>query len=86
MQKIATYTANNMVYFKLYLVNSSVQVRVRVIEARQLPGINIKPVVKVTVAGQSKRTRIRKGTNPVFDEVNICVFILDNFYALVTKS
>lgn len=42
----------------------------RVIEARQLPGINIKPVVKVTVAGQSKRTRIRKGTNPVFDEVN----------------
>lgn len=46
-----------------------VQVRVRVIEGRQLPGINIKPVVKVTVAGQTKRTRIRKGNNPVFDEV-----------------
>uniref|UniRef100_A0A7N6FEH0 C2 domain-containing protein n=1 Tax=Anabas testudineus TaxID=64144 RepID=A0A7N6FEH0_ANATE len=44
------------------------QVRVRVIEARQLPGINIKPVVKVTLAGQTKRTRIRKGNNPVFDE------------------
>ncbi|KAM9400663.1 dysferlin-like, partial [Salvelinus alpinus] len=44
------------------------QVRVRVIEGRQLPGINIKPVVKVTVGGQSKRTRIRKGNNPVFDE------------------
>ncbi|KAM3857522.1 LOW QUALITY PROTEIN: dysferlin [Diretmus argenteus] len=44
------------------------QVRVRVIEGRQLPGINIKPVVKVTVAGQTKRTRIRKGNNPVFDE------------------
>ncbi|KAM6894272.1 LOW QUALITY PROTEIN: dysferlin [Lycodopsis pacificus] len=44
------------------------QVRVRVIEGRQLPGINIQPVVKVTVAGQSKRTRIRKGNNPVFDE------------------
>ncbi|XP_072315466.1 dysferlin isoform X3 [Eucyclogobius newberryi] len=44
------------------------QVRVRVIEARQLPGINIKPVVKVTVAGQTKRTRIRKGNNPEFDE------------------
>uniref|UniRef100_A0A8K9XJZ2 Dysferlin, limb girdle muscular dystrophy 2B (autosomal recessive) n=1 Tax=Oncorhynchus mykiss TaxID=8022 RepID=A0A8K9XJZ2_ONCMY len=43
-------------------------VRVRVIEGRQLPGINIKPVVKVTVGGQSKRTRIRKGNNPVFDE------------------
>ncbi|XP_036002549.1 dysferlin isoform X4 [Fundulus heteroclitus] len=51
------------------------QVRVRVIEARQLPGVNIKPVVKVAVAGQSKRTRIRKGNNPVFDET----FFL-NFY------
>lgn len=45
------------------------QVRVRVIEGRQLPGINIKPVVNVTVAGQTKRTRIRKGNNPIFDEV-----------------
>ncbi|KAE8279305.1 Dysferlin Dystrophy-associated fer-1-like protein Fer-1-like protein 1 [Larimichthys crocea] len=45
-----------------------IQVRVRVIEGRQLPGINIKPVVKVMVAGQTKRTRIRKGNNPFFDE------------------
>ncbi|XP_047242007.1 dysferlin isoform X4 [Girardinichthys multiradiatus] len=52
-----------------------IQVRVRVIEARQLPGVNIKPVVKVAVAGQSKRTRIRKGNKPVFDET----FFL-NFY------
>ncbi|KAM4710242.1 dysferlin [Discoglossus pictus] len=44
------------------------QIRVRVIEGRQIPGINIKPVVKVTVAGQTKRTRIRKGNNPYFDE------------------
>uniref|UniRef100_A0A3Q4N4Y8 Dysferlin, limb girdle muscular dystrophy 2B (autosomal recessive) n=1 Tax=Neolamprologus brichardi TaxID=32507 RepID=A0A3Q4N4Y8_NEOBR len=44
------------------------QIRVRVIKGRQLPGINIKPVVKIAVAGQSKRTRIRKGNNPVFDE------------------
>uniref|UniRef100_A0A672IY18 Dysferlin, limb girdle muscular dystrophy 2B (autosomal recessive) n=1 Tax=Salarias fasciatus TaxID=181472 RepID=A0A672IY18_SALFA len=44
------------------------QIRVRVIEGRQLPGINIKPVVKITVAGQTKRTRIRKGNNPFFDE------------------
>uniref|UniRef100_A0A8C5CQ83 C2 domain-containing protein n=1 Tax=Gadus morhua TaxID=8049 RepID=A0A8C5CQ83_GADMO len=44
------------------------QVRVRIIEGRQLPGINIQPVVKVTVAGQTKRTCIRKGNNPVFDE------------------
>ncbi|NXA65601.1 DYSF protein, partial [Mohoua ochrocephala] len=44
------------------------QIRVRVIEARQLPGINIRPVVKVTVSGQTRRTRIRKGNSPFFDE------------------
>ncbi|XP_019351178.2 dysferlin isoform X1 [Alligator mississippiensis] len=44
------------------------QIRVRVIEGRQLPGVNIKPVVKVTAAGQSKRTRICKGNSPIFDE------------------
>uniref|UniRef100_A0A8C5QFH1 Dysferlin n=1 Tax=Leptobrachium leishanense TaxID=445787 RepID=A0A8C5QFH1_9ANUR len=44
------------------------QIRVRVIEGRQIPGTNIKPVIKVTVAGQTKRTRIRKGNNPFFDE------------------
>uniref|UniRef100_A0A8B9PQK7 Dysferlin n=1 Tax=Apteryx owenii TaxID=8824 RepID=A0A8B9PQK7_APTOW len=44
------------------------QIRVRVIEGRQLPGVNIKPVVKVTAAGQTKRTRIRKGNSPFFDE------------------
>ncbi|XP_028329756.1 dysferlin [Gouania willdenowi] len=44
------------------------QIRVRIIEGRQLPGINIKPVVKVSVCGQTRRTRIRKGNNPIFDE------------------
>lgn len=34
-----------------------------------MPGINIKPVVKIMVGGQTKRTRIRKGNNPIFDEV-----------------
>uniref|UniRef100_A0A672Q048 Myoferlin-like n=1 Tax=Sinocyclocheilus grahami TaxID=75366 RepID=A0A672Q048_SINGR len=45
------------------------QIRVRVIEGRQLPGNNIKPVVKVHVCGETHRTRIRKGNNPYFDEV-----------------
>ncbi|XP_037116029.1 dysferlin isoform X1 [Syngnathus acus] len=45
-----------------------IQVRMRVIQARQLPGVNVNPVVKVSVAGQSRRTRIRKGNNPTFDE------------------
>uniref|UniRef100_A0A8C1FY49 Dysferlin, limb girdle muscular dystrophy 2B (autosomal recessive) n=1 Tax=Cyprinus carpio TaxID=7962 RepID=A0A8C1FY49_CYPCA len=51
------------------------QVRLRIIEGRQLPGVNIKPVVKVTVGGQTKRTRIKKGNNQFFDET----FFL-NFY------
>uniref|UniRef100_A0A8C0X1W2 C2 domain-containing protein n=1 Tax=Castor canadensis TaxID=51338 RepID=A0A8C0X1W2_CASCN len=44
------------------------QIRVQVIEGRQLPGVNIRPVVKVTAAGQTKRTRIHKGNSPVFNE------------------
>ncbi|XP_067344047.1 myoferlin-like isoform X2 [Channa argus] len=45
------------------------QIRVRVIEARQLSGNNIKPVVKVYVCGQTHRTRIKRGNNPFFDEM-----------------
>ncbi|XP_029953808.1 myoferlin-like isoform X3 [Salarias fasciatus] len=45
------------------------QIRVRIIEARQLSGNNIKPVVKVNVCGQTHRTRIRRGNNPFFDEL-----------------
>uniref|UniRef100_A0A670JK97 Dysferlin n=1 Tax=Podarcis muralis TaxID=64176 RepID=A0A670JK97_PODMU len=55
------------------------QIRVRVIEGRQLPGVNIKSVVKVTAAGQTKRTRIRKGNCPVFDEVRrLCSGVVDS--------
>ncbi|KAG7226386.1 hypothetical protein INR49_013797 [Caranx melampygus] len=45
------------------------QIRVRIIEARQLPGNNIKPVVKINVCGQTHRTRIKRGNNPFFDEM-----------------
>ncbi|KAM9837553.1 myoferlin-like [Aulostomus maculatus] len=45
------------------------QIRVRLVEARQLPGNNIKPVVKVNVCGQTHRTRIKRGNNPFFDEI-----------------
>ncbi|NXG25421.1 DYSF protein, partial [Grallaria varia] len=44
------------------------QIRVRVIEARQLPGTNLCPVVRVRAAGHTRRTRIRKGNSPIFDE------------------
>ncbi|KAM3859805.1 myoferlin-like [Diretmus argenteus] len=45
------------------------QIRVRIIEARQLPGNNIRPVVKVHVCTQTHRTRIKRGNNPFFDEM-----------------
>uniref|UniRef100_A0A8B9RJ82 Myoferlin like n=1 Tax=Astyanax mexicanus TaxID=7994 RepID=A0A8B9RJ82_ASTMX len=45
------------------------QIRIRIIEGRQLAGNNIKPVVKVNVCGQTHRTRIRRGNNPFFDEI-----------------
>ncbi|XP_019902368.2 myoferlin isoform X3 [Esox lucius] len=45
------------------------QVRVRIIEGRQLTGNNIKPVIKVNVCGQTHRTRIKAGNNPFFDEI-----------------
>lgn len=48
---------------------SVLQIRVRVIEGRQLSGNNIRPVVKVHVCGQTHRTRIKRGNNPFFDEV-----------------
>ncbi|XP_058911412.1 myoferlin isoform X2 [Kogia breviceps] len=45
------------------------QIRVWVIEGRQLSGNNIRPVVKVHVCGQTHRTRIKRGNNPFFDEL-----------------
>ncbi|XP_072883563.1 myoferlin-like isoform X1 [Hemitrygon akajei] len=53
------------------------QIRVRIIAARQLPGNNVKPVVKVSVWNETHRTRIRRGNNPRFDEI---------FFFNVTRS
>ncbi|EFB28197.1 hypothetical protein PANDA_000182, partial [Ailuropoda melanoleuca] len=45
------------------------QVRVKVFEARQLMGNNIKPMVKVVIGGYQHNTRIKMGNNPFFNEV-----------------
>uniref|UniRef100_A0A8C0FUQ5 Myoferlin n=1 Tax=Bubo bubo TaxID=30461 RepID=A0A8C0FUQ5_BUBBB len=63
------YELNAWNFVAKYL-NFFFQIRVRVIEGRQLPGNNIKPVVKVHVCGQTHRTRIKRGNNPYFDEVS----------------
>ncbi|ERE92669.1 fer-1-like protein 5 [Cricetulus griseus] len=46
------------------------QVRIKVFEARQLLGNNIKPVVKINIAGHQHITRIKIGNNPFFNEVD----------------
>ena len=57
----------------IVIVNDShflLQVRVKVVEARQLPGANISPVARITCYNQTKQTRIKKSTNsPFFNEV-----------------
>ncbi|TMS22003.1 Myoferlin [Larimichthys crocea] len=63
------------------------QIRVRIIEARQLSGNNVKPVVKVNVCGQTHRTRIKRGNNPFFDEMffyNVHMLPSDLFDKLIS--
>lgn len=42
------------------------QIRVKVLEARQLQGSNIQPLARVTVCNQTKQTRVKKSTNSPF--------------------
>ena len=47
------------------------QVRVRIIEGRQLSGSNISPVVRITVANHTRQTKVKHSTNkPFYDEVS----------------
>nr|XP_060643362.1 fer-1-like protein 5 [Anolis sagrei ordinatus] len=45
------------------------QVRVRILECRQLQENNIKPVVKVYIGDHVFRTRIKAGNNPFYNEI-----------------
>ncbi|XP_061067067.1 fer-1-like protein 5 [Eubalaena glacialis] len=56
------------------------QVRVKVFEARQLMGNDIKPVVKVVIGGYQHHTRIKMGNNPFFNEI-----FFQNFYEVPAK-
>ncbi|XP_075418791.1 fer-1-like protein 5 [Tenrec ecaudatus] len=56
------------------------QVRVRVFEARQLLGNNLRPLVKVTIGDQAHRTRIKLGNNPFFNET-----FFQNFHEVPAK-
>uniref|UniRef100_K7G595 C2 domain-containing protein n=1 Tax=Pelodiscus sinensis TaxID=13735 RepID=K7G595_PELSI len=56
------------------------QVRVKIIEGRQLQGNNIKPVVKVFIGDHVFRTRIQTGNNPYFNEI-----FFQNFHETPTQ-
>uniref|UniRef100_A0A8C7VV57 C2 domain-containing protein n=1 Tax=Oncorhynchus mykiss TaxID=8022 RepID=A0A8C7VV57_ONCMY len=71
--------------FNSYTLVFNDQIRVRVIEGRQLPGNNIKPVVKVNVCGQTHRTRIRRGNNPFFDELDVGYIYDEPAHAIMRK-
>ncbi|XP_049640551.1 fer-1-like protein 5 [Suncus etruscus] len=51
------------------------QVRVRIFEARQLLGNNLRPLVKVVIGNQEFYTHIKMGSNPFFNEI-----FFHNFY------
>ena len=51
-------------------VSFSWQIRIKIVEGRQLPGANISPVARVTCYNQTKQTRVQKSTNsPFWNEV-----------------
>ncbi|XP_067936252.1 myoferlin-like isoform X2 [Watersipora subatra] len=55
---------------KLSTKATDFQVRVKVVEARQLEGSNVHPVCKITLFGETKTTRVKRATgSPIWNEV-----------------
>lgn len=54
-----------------HLKSQDFQVCVTIIEARQLPGLNMDPVVCIQIGDQKKYTSVKESTNcPFYNEVN----------------
>lgn len=61
----------NMDKFNDHLKSQDFQVCVTIIEARQLPGLNMDPVVCIQVGDQKKYTSVKESTNcPYYNEVS----------------
>lgn len=60
----------NMAKCNDHLKSQDFQVCVTIIEARQLPGLNMDPVVCIQVGDQKKYTSVKESTNcPYYNEV-----------------
>lgn len=63
--------------FNDHLKSQDFQVCVTIIEARQLPGLNMDPVVCIQVGDQKKYTSVKESTNcPYYNEVKCGNFTL----------
>jgi len=70
----------NHLSIKLFLYGLFIQVSVTVIEARQLAGVNMDPVVCVQVGDQKRYTSVKESTNcPYYNEVSSTVFKRQTF-------
>ena len=61
--------------------------RIKVIEARQLEGNDINPVIRVTVGNKKRQTRVRQSTNrPYFNQVsqrlNMLIMVHAKLYSI----
>lgn len=62
------------------LKSQDFQICITIIEARQLAGLNMDPVVCVQVGDQKKYTSVKESTNcPYYNEVNSSFPFLINF-------
>lgn len=75
---LINYNVHLFVYFRFkslgrkndHLKSQDFQVCVTIIEARQLPGLNMDPVVCIQIGDQKKYTSVKESTNcPYYNEV-----------------
>lgn len=60
------------------------QVCVTIIEARQLPGLNMDPVVCIQIGDQKKYTSVKESTNcPYYNEVCLSNFTFSHFKSII---
>lgn len=66
-----------------HLKSQDFQVCVTIIEARQLPGLNMDPVVCIQIGDQKKYTSVKESTNcPYYNEVRKLI----NLWRLIIDS